>query len=128
MTVNHQRAQAFLSRAGQARRGIDALLERRQRCRELAARRGARSEALEGLERDIDRRIREYAALTREIEAVIDAAASPPEREVLRYRYLNGWDWRTIAGALGRGRSWVFQVHEEALNGVDERLNSGAAD
>ena len=70
------------------------------------------------LEREIDRRIDEYARLVREIETAIDAVADPQCREVLRYRYLNGWSWQRIAGEMNYSQDWLWRLHARALEAV----------
>lgn len=111
----------YLSQVRQADRRIDALLERRRRYRELAERRGGRVEALEGLERDIDARIDAYAGLVREIEGVIDRVEEAPCREVLRYRYLNGWSWQVISDRTHYSKDWLWRLHARGLEEIGKR-------
>ena len=103
---------AYLGQVKQAERGIAALLERRQRCDDMARRRGlGQSAALEALDAELDRRIEGYAALVRDAEELIDALEDGQCREVLRYRYLNGWSWQRIAGHMHYTQDWLWRVH-----------------
>ena len=111
-------AKAYLSRARDAGARTDALAERRQRCGELAALGGGRpGPNLAALERELDGRIEDYAALVRDIERRIDQVTDPLCRDVLRYRYLNGWSWQAIAGRMHLSRGWLMKVH---ARGVEE--------
>lgn len=67
------------------------------------------------LEREIDRRIDEYVDLTREIEAAIDRIPDGRYRDVLRFRYVNGWTWERIADEMGYDLRWVHRLHGRAL-------------
>ena len=67
------------------------------------------------LEREIDRRIDEYVDLTREIEAAIDRIPDGRYRDVLRFRYVNGWTWERIADEMGYDLRWVHRLHGQAL-------------
>lgn len=128
---------------------INALIERQQRYRELASRCTAvyrdtpgRSSApgrrsapgggtrrvssveeyavkIVDLEREIDRRIDEYVDLTREIEAAIDRIPDGRYRDVLRFRYVNGWSWEKIAEEMRYDRRWVYRMHGRALNMIE---------
>ena len=112
-------AKAYLSQARQAERGIAALAERRRRCGELAGYRGGDGPELDALQRELDGRIEDYAALVREIEGKIDRVENPLYREVLRYRYLNGWSWQVIAGRMCFSRDWLMKLHARALGEVE---------
>lgn len=67
------------------------------------------------LEREIDRRIDEYVDMTREIEAAIDRIPDWRYRDVLRFRYVNGWTWERIADEMGYDLRWVHRLHGRAL-------------
>lgn len=117
---------------------IEALLERQRRYRELASGRTTRLREVGGgvrrrvssveefvlkivdLEREIDRRVDEYVDLTREIEARIDRLEDGRLRDLLRWRYVNEWDWERVAGALGYERRQAFRLHARALRAFEE--------
>lgn len=114
------RVKAYLSQAKQTDRRIEALLERRRRCGELAnCRTPGRAPALDALQRELDERIEAYAALVGDIERRIDGVKNPQYRDLLRYRYLNGWSWQKIAGRMSYSRDWLMRLHVRALDAVD---------
>ena len=120
-------AKAVLAAARRSRQRVEALMERRawyeqaQQCRS-----GGRSEEMEKLQRALDREIDE--AVRQELAAMgqIDALADPRHREVLRYRYLNGWKWKEIARCMGYSPDWVKHMHSEAIRAVEMLKNSEA--
>lgn len=114
-------AKEYLRQVKLADRRIEALAERRRHYRELAEARGGRSEALEALDRELAERIDEYAALVREIEGAIDGVGDIVLRDVLRYRYLNGWSWQVIAQKMRFSQDWLWRLHARALEAIGER-------
>ena len=113
-------AKEYLSQARQLDRRILALLYRQRKYHELGAWRARYAEtkgvgAMVELEKEIDERIAEYAAKVFEIEAVIDAVADQQYRDVLRYRYLNGWSWQKIAERMHFSQDWLWHLHARAL-------------
>lgn len=118
---------------------INALIERQQHYYDLASRRttvyrdmpgGGRRSASSceeyvckaiDLGREIDRRIDEYVDLTREIEAVIASLPDSRHRDILTWRYANGWTWDRIAEETGYDRRQVFRLHGLALLEIDKR-------
>ena len=134
-------AKAYLSQAKQQDVRIGALLDRQRRYHELAAWRpsvgsvpnvgsvpsvGSEPNAGESrgsarmiaLEKELDARIERYAELVREIEGVIDAVEDAQYRDVLRYRYLNGWTWKRIAERMHFSQDWVWRLHARAMRQV----------
>ena len=98
---------------------LDALAERRSRYLSLGDRRGRSSgRALERLERDIDRRIEALADQVLQIEARIDALEDERQRDVLRYRYLNGWRLKDIAQRMNYSTDWVRHLHARGLEAL----------
>lgn len=63
------------------------------------------------LEREIDRRIDEYVDLTREIETAIDRIDDDRYRDILRFRYINGWSWERIAREMHYDRRQITRLH-----------------
>ena len=96
-------AKEYLGQAKRAEARIGAMLERRQRYRGIAVKRGAgEADGLAGLEADIDR------------------VRSEECREVLRYRYLNGWSWQVIAERTHYSKDWLWRLHARGLEAVEE--------
>lgn len=135
-------AKEYLRQLSRKDARINALIERQQRYRELAERRTAVYRDTPGsgrrcsssveeyvvkiidLEREIDRRIGEYVDLTREIEAAIDRVSDDRYRDILRYRYINGWSWERIAREMHYELRWIYRLHGRALREIrvpDER-------
>lgn len=111
-----------LSRARQAQRRLGALAERRRRYGELAeVRTPGSAPALDDLQRELDARIQEYALLVGDIERRIDALDRQQYRDLLRYRYLNGWSWQRVAGEMELSRDWLMRLHARALEEILEK-------
>ena len=99
---------------------LEALMERRswheqmQQCHS-----GGGSESLsrlqQALDRQIDEAVRQEQAAMRQIEALAD----PRQREVLCYRYLNGWKWKEIAARMGYSPDWVKHMHADAIRTME---------
>lgn len=73
------------------------------------------------LEREIDRRIDEYVDLTREIETAIDRIDDDRYRDILRFRYINGWSWERIAREMHYDRRQITRLHGLALLEIEKR-------
>ena len=124
-------AKEYLRQLSRKDARINALIERQRRYRELAERRTAVYRDTPGggrrcsssveeyvakiIDLEIDRRIDEYVDLTREIEAAIDRIPDGRYRDVLRFRYVNGWTWEKIADEMGYDERWVRRLHGWAL-------------
>lgn len=140
-------AKEYLRQLSRKDARIKALIERQQRYRELAERRTAVYRDTPGggqrhvspveeyavkivdLEREIDRRIDEYADLTREIEAAIDRIDDDRYRDILRFRYVNGWSWERIAREMHYELRWLHYLHGRALREIrvpDEKSHENA--
>ena len=101
---------------------LEALTQRRGRCAQMRASHiEGGSDALERLQREIDRRIEAVAEQTLAAERSIDAVKDVNQREVLRYRYLNGWDWQEIARRMNYSTDWVKHIHGQALKAMEAR-------
>ena len=110
----------YLNEVRRSKARMEALLERRRACAEMATwRSGGRSEALDALRREVDRRIDAVAAQALEAERRIDALDSAGQREVMRYRYLNGWEWKEIARRMNYSTDWVKHVHTRAIREME---------
>ena len=118
MKTGREDVKAWLGEAARMERGLEALMERQRRYRELGKARTGDSPGLEALEEEIGERIERYAARVRGIEKKIDALDDPMQREVLRYRYLNGWRWQVIAARTGLSREWLWKLHARALEEI----------
>ena len=116
-------AKEYLGQVRQLERRIWALLDRQSKYHELGAWR-ARYQGAVGpvamlaLERELDGRITEYAERVREIERVIDAVEDGQYRDLLKYRYLNGWSWQQISERMSFSQDWLWHLHARALQAV----------
>ncbi len=116
-------AKTYLKQARQAERQVVALMERRRRWGEMARWRGPEGPGrLEALGRELDRRIDEYAALVVEVEQSIDRVKEPLYRDLLRFRYLNGWGWKTISAQTGYSTDWLMRLHGRALAALEASM------
>ena len=112
----------YLNEIRRSKARMEALLERRRACAEMASwHSGGRSEALDALRREVDRRIDAVAEQALEAERRIDTLDSAGQREVMRYRYLNGWEWKEIARRMNYSTDWVKHVHTRALKEMEAR-------
>lgn len=117
-------AKEYLSQVRRLDRRIGALMDRQRRYHEIGAWRpeglGAAVSPgqMAALERELDGRIAEYADLVRQIEAAIDAVDKEQYRDVLKYRYLNGWSWRRISERMNLSQDWLWRLHGRALQAV----------
>lgn len=132
-------AKEYLRQLSRKDARIKALLERQRRYQELAERRTAVYRDMPGggkkrvspveeyavkivdLEREIGRRIDEYADLTREIETAIDKVGDDRYRDILRFRYVNGWGWERIAREMHYDRRQITRLHGLALLEIEKR-------
>jgi DNA-directed RNA polymerase specialized sigma24 family protein len=68
---------------------------------------------------DIDAQLAErigmYEEIIREIEAEIDGVEDHRYRQVLRFRYLNGWSFGKIARKMHYDRDYTYKIHYRAL-------------
>jgi DNA-directed RNA polymerase specialized sigma24 family protein len=120
-------AKEVLAEVRRSKLRVVALMERRawyERAQQCCS--GGRSEAMEKLQRALDREIDEVVRQELAAMGQIDALADPIHREVLRYRYLNGWEWKEIARRMGYSPDWVKHVHSDAIRAVEMLKNNEA--
>ena len=77
---------------------------------------------LERLQAELDIEIEEYAARARRVEQFIRRVEHPVQRELLRYRYLNGWSWQEVAQRMHLSVSRVMALHGAALRTLDNKI------
>ena len=133
-------AKEYLQQARQMNVRIEALRERRRRYEVLAtqctthyrysaggSRHGTTRQVssveeygcrMADLAREIERRIDDLARLSWEIGETIDAVPDQRYRDLLTYRYLNGWSWERIAQVMMYSVDRIWHLHREALNAV----------
>lgn len=129
-------AREYLQQARGMKLRLEALEERRAFYRDMASGRIARYKPgtgggtrrvssvekyackLADLEADMARRVGAYVELVAEIEVVIDAVPDQRYRDLLRFRYLNGWSWHKIARRMGYQVESMYKMHDNALRFV----------
>ena len=135
--MKHMTAREYLNQARRAEARLRALRERMERYQVLAVQataaygngRGGGSQKSSRVEKyacrmaDLAAELRERseacAALIAEIEGVIDRVPDERYRDVLRYRYLNGWSHERIAREMHYTLHYVQQMHVRALGMVE---------
>ena len=54
----------------------------------------------------------------RDIESIIESL-DPLERELIRYRYIDGWSWHKIQIKFGCSRRTIFRLHSKILKKIE---------
>ena len=72
-------------------------------------------EKITDLEKVINRDIDRHVDLKAEMNAAIDRVPNVDERLLLRYRYLNNYNWDEIAQLLNVSGRTVHRIHSSAL-------------
>ena len=112
-------AKESLAAARRSKLRLEALMEQRQWLMEVGGcHSDGGSEPLAQLQQELDRAIDEMALQELAAKRQIDALADPGQREVLYYRYLNGWAWKDIAARMKLSVDWVKHVHTRALKAM----------
>ena len=110
-----------LAAARRSKAELDALLERKGWCQKLErCHSGGDSQALGDLRKDLDRRIDTAARRLLEAQKRIDALPNHAHRQLMSYRYLNGWEWKDIARQMNYSVDWVKHVHAQAMREMGE--------
>lgn len=52
------------------------------------------------------------------IRSVIAGVDNRDWRNVLEFRYINGWSWSRVAEKMHYGRSTVWRIHKKAMNSL----------
>lgn len=75
------------------------------------------------LEKDLDKEIDRLIDETKLAKEMIAGLEDSRHRDILTYRYLNGWSWDKIAREMDYERRYVLKLHGEAL--VNIRMPKG---
>ena len=57
--------------------------------------------------------------LRREIMAAIAGVADERYRELLEYRYVNGWTWQRVAEEMNYSKRQIYRLHEKAVEAIE---------
>lgn len=82
------------------------------------------SKTLSDLAADITAEVQAYAALQRQLQALIDSLPVPEYRTLLELRYLSGSKWEEIAEAMSMHVRWVYRMHGRALQTAQKILDT----
>ncbi len=128
-----QEVKARLQRAIEAKREIEALRDRREQLMSMATgitarygsaggssgsagdRIGEAVAKISDIDAQLAERIAAYGEIIREIEEEIDGVEDHRYRQVLRFRYLNGWAFGRIARKMHYDRDYTYKIHCRAL-------------
>lgn len=56
-------------------------------------------------------------------KAIIDGVPELRQRDVLTYRYLNGYGWDTVCILMDKSRTQVWRIHVEALDAAQRSMD-----
>ena len=76
--------------------------------------------------RALEARAEEYVILIRRAEQMVSKIAQERYREILTFRYLCGWSWRSISDELGyKDEKSVYRAHGYALAEAQKIIDKG---
>lgn len=79
---------------------------------------GTAAVALADLRDELARRVLDELRTIREAEEMISCVQDAQLRDVLTWRYLNGWPWWRVADAAGVSERWIYELRERAHTAV----------
>ena len=68
-----------------------------------------------------EKQLKIYQAETIAIENAIEGVQDPRLRLILRYKYMDGLKWETIADLMHYEISWIFRMHGQALHELENK-------
>lgn len=66
-----------------------------------------------------EKQLKRYQQETIAIENAIEGVQDPRLRLILRYKYLDGLKWETIADLMRYDVRWIYRLHGEALRAIE---------
>ena len=66
-----------------------------------------------------EKQLRIYQKETIAIENAIEGVQDPRLRLILRYKYMDGLKWETIADLMRYDVRWIYRLHGEALRAIE---------
>lgn len=66
-------------------------------------------------EKQLEEEIRECRLAKKTLEQIIDILEDHDQQSVLRYKYLNGWNWNEIGRVMNYSRDWARHVCYDAI-------------
>lgn len=76
-------------------------------------------ESLEALMDKIKADKTEIIARRAEIKACIESVQDERQRNILRYRYINGFSWPEVSARLGYDQCYIQRVHRRAVEAME---------
>ena len=73
-------------------------------------------EHIDELRDELSRELERQLALRREIEAALGNLPDERLRQLLRYRYIQGWTWEKISEKTYTDPRWLHRLHDRALD------------
>ena len=68
-----------------------------------------------------EKQLKRYQQETVAIENAIEGVQDPRLRLILRYKYMDGLKWETIADLMHYEMSWVTRLHGRALQEIEKK-------
>ena len=69
---------------------------------------------------EIDHEIETLVREQKTAERIIRQLPNAKWRDLLSYRYLNGWSWLKVAKAMRYDKRWVHRLHQNALQASEQ--------
>lgn len=66
-----------------------------------------------------EKQLKRYQQETVAIENAIEGVQDPRLRLILRYKYMDGLKWETIADIMRYDVRWIYRLHGEALRAIE---------
>lgn len=66
-----------------------------------------------------EKQLKRYQQETIAIENAIEGVQDPRLRLILRYKYMDGLKWETIADLMRYDVRWIYRLHGEALRAIE---------
>lgn len=79
---------------------------------------------LQDLEQDMCDSIIRYTEDVKLAEQLINGLTDVRQRDILTFRYMNGWSWQKIARLMNYERTQIWRIHGVALMLLDDKLKN----
>ena len=79
---------------------------------------------LQDLEQDMCNSIIKYTEDVKLVEQLINGLTDIRQRDILTFRYMNGWNWQKIASLMNYERTQVWRIHGVALMLLNNKLKN----
>lgn len=79
---------------------------------------------LQDLEQDMRDSIVKYTEDIKLAKQLIDGLTDTRQRDILTFRYMNGWSWQKIARCMNYERTQIWRIHGVALMLLDNKLKN----